>query len=186
VLLESALLRGTVDVPRGATLETWFEYGPGASLTRRTRTVFLTAAEPAPTAQLANLTPRALWSYRLVARQRGRPATLSVGATRRFALAKPVAPPRVLLGAVDTRPGGVAVHAVVSATADVAVELRLRRTGELAFRTVQTTAATIGGAGQDVFLRLGAGRLSPGSYFGRVVASDGGLVAARTFRFTIS
>ena len=43
VLLESALLRGNVKAPKNATLEAWFEYGPGMTLNRRTRTVLLKA-----------------------------------------------------------------------------------------------------------------------------------------------
>ena len=133
-----------------------------------------------------NLTPRARWSYRPVVRERGKPATLSVGATRTFTLARPAARTRLLVGTVETRRAGVGVTAVVSAAADVVVELRLRRAGDPAFRTVQTTATSIGGAGQDVFVRLGAQRLAPGSYLGQVVASGHGRDVVSAFRFTIS
>jgi hypothetical protein len=40
-------------------------------------------------AQLADLRPYVRWSFRLVVRERGRPATKVVGATRVFMLRKP-------------------------------------------------------------------------------------------------
>jgi hypothetical protein len=89
VLAETADVSGSVKAPLGAKVEAWFEYGPRTTLTRSTKPVLLAPNVLTVSAQLADLRPTARWSYRLVARERGKPATKVVGATRVFMLKKP-------------------------------------------------------------------------------------------------
>ena len=89
VLAETARVSGSVKAPLGAKIEAWFEYGPRTSLTRSTKPVLLGPNVLTVSAQLTDLRPYARWSYRLVVRERGRPATKVVGATRVFMLKKP-------------------------------------------------------------------------------------------------
>jgi hypothetical protein len=89
VLADTARVSGAVKAPLGAKVEAWFEYGPRMQLTRSTKPVLLAPNAATVTAQLADLRPYARWSYRLVVRERGRPATKVVGATRVFMLKKP-------------------------------------------------------------------------------------------------
>jgi hypothetical protein len=89
VLSETARVSGSVKAPLGAKVEVWFEYGPRLTLTRSTKPVLLAPGVLTVSAQLADLRPYARWSYRLVARERGKPATKVVGATRIFMLKKP-------------------------------------------------------------------------------------------------
>jgi hypothetical protein len=89
VLAETARVSGSVRAPLAARVEAWFEYGRGATLTRSTKPVLLAAGVGKLGARLEDLRPYARWSYRLVARERGKPATKVVGATRVFMLKKP-------------------------------------------------------------------------------------------------
>jgi hypothetical protein len=89
VLSDSARVSGSVKAPLGAKLEAWFEYGPRLSLTRSTKPVLLGPDVLTVSARLADLRPYARWSFRLVVRQRGKPSTKVVGATRVFMLKKP-------------------------------------------------------------------------------------------------
>ena len=83
---ETARVSGSVKAPLGAKIEAWFEYGPRTTLTRTTKPVLLAPNVLTVSAQLADLRPYARWSYRLVVRERGKPATKVVGATRVFML----------------------------------------------------------------------------------------------------
>jgi len=89
VLAETARVSGSVKVALGAKVEAWFEYGPRTTLTRSTKHVLLAPNVLTVSAQLLDLRPYARWSFRLVVRERGRPATRVVGATRVFMLKKP-------------------------------------------------------------------------------------------------
>jgi hypothetical protein len=89
VLTESARVSGSVKAPLGVKVEAWFEYGPRLTLTRSTKPVLLGPNVLTVSAQLADLRPYARWSFRLVVRERGKPATKVVGATRVFMLKKP-------------------------------------------------------------------------------------------------
>ena len=89
VLARSARVSGSVKAPLGAKVEAWFEYGPRLTLTRSTKHVLLAPNVLTVSAQLADLRPYVRWSFRLVVRERGRPATKVVGATRVFMLKKP-------------------------------------------------------------------------------------------------
>jgi hypothetical protein len=89
VLAYTARVSGAVKAPLGTKVEAWFEYGPRTTLTRSTRPVLLGPNALTVSAQLADLRPYVRWSFRLVVRERGRPATKVVGATRVFMLRKP-------------------------------------------------------------------------------------------------
>jgi hypothetical protein len=89
VLAESARVSGSVTAPLDAKVEAWFEYGPRLTLTRSTKPALLAPNVLTVSAQLADLRPYARWSFRLVVRERGKPATKVVGATRVFMLKKP-------------------------------------------------------------------------------------------------
>jgi hypothetical protein len=89
VLADTARVSGSIKAPLGAKIEAWFEYGPRLTLTRSTSPVRLPPGVVTASAQLADLRPYARWSYRLVVRERGKPATKAVGATRVFMLKKP-------------------------------------------------------------------------------------------------
>ena len=89
VLSDSARISGAVKAPLGAEVEAWFEYGPRLTLTRTTKPVLLAPNVLTVSAQLADLRPYVRWSFRLVARERGKPGTRVVGATRVFMLKKP-------------------------------------------------------------------------------------------------
>jgi hypothetical protein len=89
VLAESARVAGSVKAPLDAKVEAWFEYGPRLTLTRSTKPTLLAPNVLTVSAQLADLRPYARWSFRLVVRERGKPATKVVGATRVFMLKKP-------------------------------------------------------------------------------------------------
>jgi hypothetical protein len=89
VLAESARVSGSVKAPLGAKVEAWFEYGPRLTLTRATKPVLLAPNVLTVSAQLADLRPHARWSFRLVVRERGKPATKVVGGRRVFMLKKP-------------------------------------------------------------------------------------------------
>jgi hypothetical protein len=89
VLADTARVSGSVKAPLGAKVEVWFEYGPRVTLTRTTKPVLLAPNVLTASAYLADLRPYARWSFRLVARERGKPATRVVGATRVFMLKKP-------------------------------------------------------------------------------------------------
>ena len=89
VLSDSARISGAVKAPLGAKVEAWFEYGPRLTLTRTTKPVLLAPNVLTVSAQLADLRPYVRWSFRLVARERGKPGTRVVGATRVFMLKKP-------------------------------------------------------------------------------------------------
>jgi hypothetical protein len=86
VLAETARVSGSVKAPLGAKVEAWFEYGPRLQLTRATAPVLLAPNATTVSAQLADLRPYARWSFRLVVRERGKPARKVVGATRVFML----------------------------------------------------------------------------------------------------
>jgi hypothetical protein len=88
VLADTARVSGSVKAPLGAKVEVWFEYGPRLTLTRSTKPVLLAPNVLTVSAQLTDLRPYARWSFRLVARERGK-ATRVVGATRVFMLKKP-------------------------------------------------------------------------------------------------
>ena len=90
VLAQTARVSGSVKAPLGAKIEAWFEYGPRTTLTRTTKPVLLAPNVLTVSAQLADLRPYARWSYRLVVRERGKPATKVVGATRVFMLKSPL------------------------------------------------------------------------------------------------
>jgi hypothetical protein len=98
----------------------------------------------------------------------------------------------VLVGEVAEQRGGVEVDAIVSATAAVGVQLRLRRLpsrgtlGDLEFRVVDSASRRPGAGGDDLFLTLHAGRLTAGNYLGQVVATSRGRDVVRSVRFTIS
>ena len=89
VLAETARVSGSIKAPLGAKIEAWFEYGPRTTLTRSTKPVLLGPNVLTVSARLADLRPYARWSFRLVVRERGRPSTKVVGATRVFMLKKP-------------------------------------------------------------------------------------------------
>ena len=89
VLAYTARVSGAVKAPLGTKVEAWFEYGPRTMLTRSTKPVLVARNALTVSAQLADLRPYVRWSFRLVLRERGRPATKVVGATRVFMLKKP-------------------------------------------------------------------------------------------------
>lgn len=89
VLSDSARISGAVKAPLGAKVEVWFEYGPRTTLTRSTKPVLLAPNVLTVSAQLADLRPYVRWSFRLVARERGKPGTKVVGAKRVFMLKNP-------------------------------------------------------------------------------------------------
>lgn len=192
VLLESALLNGSVKAPKGTRLDAWFEYGPGTSLGRKTPVQHFTGSEPRVSAQLLNLSPRARWSYRLVVRLRGKLSALA-GQTRAFTLTRSAfrTVPLVLVGDVAGERGGIQVEAVVSATGNVDVALKVRRlpgggkAGDATFRRVDGSTQDAGAAGRDLFLTLEAAGLEPGSYLGQVVATSRGRGVVRVLRFTV-
>ena len=88
VLAETARVSGSIKAPLGTKVEAWFEYGPRTTLTRSTKPVLLAPDVLTVSAQLADLRPYARWSFRLVVRERGKPGTEVVGATRVFMLKK--------------------------------------------------------------------------------------------------
>jgi hypothetical protein len=88
VLADTARVSGAIKAPLGAKVEAWFEYGPRTTLTRSTKPVFLAPNVLTVSAQLTDLRPYARWSFRLVVRERGKPGTRVVGATRLFMLKK--------------------------------------------------------------------------------------------------
>jgi hypothetical protein len=89
VLAYTARVSGAVKAPLGTKVEAWFEYGPRTMLTRSTEPVLVARNALTVSAQLADLRPYVRWSFRLVLRERGKPATKVVGATRVFMLKKP-------------------------------------------------------------------------------------------------
>ena len=88
VLASTARVSGSIKAPLGTKIEAWFEYGPRTTLTRSTKPVLLAPNALTVSAQLADLRPYARWSFRLVVRERGKPGTKVVGATRVFMLKK--------------------------------------------------------------------------------------------------
>jgi hypothetical protein len=88
VLAETARVSGAIKAPLGAKIEAWFEYGPRTTLTRSTKPVLLAPNVLTVSASLTDLRPYARWSFRLVARESGKPLTKVVGATRVFMLKK--------------------------------------------------------------------------------------------------
>jgi len=191
VLLESALLRGRVAAPPGTKVEAWYEYGPVDGEMRRTTVQHFVGGEPTPGVQLRKLSPRARWSYRLVARIGGTRTEVE-GQPRAFTLMSPTsrALPLVVLGSVEARRSGVRVQAVVACTGSTKVALEARRlaragqTAESAYRTVYSVRRPCGPEGQDVFVTL-ARPLAQGSYGARVVASSAGRESARRLVFTV-
>jgi hypothetical protein len=191
VLLESALLRGRVAAPPGTKIDAWYEYGPVDGETRRTTVQHLLGGEPTPGARLRKLSPRARWSYRLVARIAGTRTEVE-GQARAFTLTSPTsrALPLIVLGAVEAGRNGVRVQAVVACTGSTRVALEARRlaragqTAESDYRTVYSIRRPCGPEGQDVFVTF-ARPVARGSYAARLVASSSGRESVRKLFFTV-